>query len=140
MLHLLVWAAGRVQYNCGTLRNFFTKPLTQVAARPSIFNPHLKTKLLKEPDKEWEIQLQEGHDVVRLKLLVLLGQHLRDVYQLGVLDGVPVPRDHAPDDVGDEHVELPVQTIKKLNFVTLSYTNHTDSIQGDSSGRHPGLG
>ena len=32
---MLAGAAGKLQYNGGTLRKHFTKPLTQVAARPS---------------------------------------------------------------------------------------------------------
>ena len=75
------------------------------------FIPHLQAELLEERDEEGEAELQEGHDVVRLKLLVLLGQHARDVDQLGVPDGVPLSRDHATNDVGDEHVELPVQAL-----------------------------
>ena len=32
---LLAWAAGKLQFNFGTLRKHYTKHLTQVAARPS---------------------------------------------------------------------------------------------------------
>ena len=61
----------------------------KLCIRKCYYLPHLQTKLLKEPDKEGEPQLQEGQDVVRLKLLVLLCQHARDVYQFRILDGVP---------------------------------------------------
>ena len=83
--------------------------------------PHLQTKLLKEPDKEREPQLQEGHDVVRLKLLVLFGQHACDTYQFWISDWVPISCNHAAYDVGDEHIEFPIQALKKL----VSWHSHT---------------
>ena len=83
--------------------------------------PHVQTKLLKEPDEEGEPQLQEGHDVVRLKLLVLFGQLASEAYQFWISDGVPVSCDHAAYDVGNEHVELPVQALREFGFVTFSY-------------------
>ena len=39
MFHLLAWAAGQLQYNCGTLRTLFTKRFHQVAALPKYRGP-----------------------------------------------------------------------------------------------------
>ena len=35
---MLAWPAGKLQYNCETLRKHFTKHLTQVAAHPSTYH------------------------------------------------------------------------------------------------------